>query len=62
MRMPRYATAALWVNPDGSHVRTTLAYSASSGSDSASLFLAGDVSAYNAAHADAPASEVVSSP
>ena len=57
MMMPLYATAALWVNPDGSHVRTTLA---SSGSDSASLFLTGDVSAYNAAHADAPASEVVS--
>ncbi len=49
-------SAALWVNPDGSHASTILAYSAS---DNA-LVLTGDVSAYNRAHADSPVSEVVS--
>ncbi|KAI0755582.1 hypothetical protein C8Q74DRAFT_1373364 [Fomes fomentarius] len=43
-----------WVNPDGSHPRTTLAYSESDGA----LVLTGDVSAYNQAHPDAQVSEV----
>ncbi|TBU27461.1 hypothetical protein BD311DRAFT_807702 [Dichomitus squalens] len=45
----------LWVNPDGSHVRTALAYSPSAPDG---LFLTGDVGAYNEAHTGAPASEV----
>ncbi|KAI1793753.1 hypothetical protein LXA43DRAFT_204475 [Ganoderma leucocontextum] len=44
----------LWVNPDGSHARSVLAYSAS---DDA-LLLTGDVSAYNRAHPGSPVSEV----
>ncbi|KAI0697186.1 hypothetical protein C8T65DRAFT_755526 [Cerioporus squamosus] len=42
-----------WVNPDGSHAKTTLAYSAADGA----LLLVGDVDAYNQAHPDAPLAE-----
>ncbi|KAI0643357.1 hypothetical protein C8Q79DRAFT_173822 [Trametes meyenii] len=45
---------AHWVNPDGSHPKTRVAYRARDGA----LFLAGDVDAYNAAHAGDPVAEV----
>ncbi|KAI0668218.1 hypothetical protein C8Q78DRAFT_1081603 [Trametes maxima] len=45
---------AHWVNPDGSHPKTRVAYRARDGA----LFLAGDVGAYNAAHAGDPVAEV----
>ncbi|RDX45958.1 hypothetical protein OH76DRAFT_917500 [Lentinus brumalis] len=43
----------LWVNPDGAHAKTTLAYSAIDGA----LLLAGDIDAYNQAHPEAPVTE-----
>ncbi|KAI0738193.1 hypothetical protein C8Q80DRAFT_262862 [Daedaleopsis nitida] len=43
-----------WVNPDGSHPKTSIVYVPST----KTLTLVGDVSAYNQAHPDAPASEV----
>ncbi|TFK86969.1 hypothetical protein K466DRAFT_565680 [Polyporus arcularius HHB13444] len=43
----------LWVNPDGAHAKTTLAYSATDGA----LLLTGDVDAYNQAHPEAPVAE-----
>ena len=50
---------AYWVNPDGSHARTAVAYSARANA----LVLTGEggVGAYNEAHPDAPVVEVVSS-
>ncbi|RPD52393.1 hypothetical protein L226DRAFT_258859 [Lentinus tigrinus ALCF2SS1-7] len=39
-----------WVNPDGSHPKTTLAYSTTDGA----LLLTGDIDAYNQAHPSAP--------
>ncbi len=49
-------TAALWVNPDGAHAKTTLVYSATDGA----LLLTGDIDAYNQAHPEAPVAEAVS--
>ncbi|CDO69730.1 hypothetical protein BN946_scf184697.g2 [Trametes cinnabarina] len=46
--------SAHWVNPDGSHPRTHVAYSARDGA----LLLTGDVDAYNEAHPDDALSEV----
>ena len=37
---------AYWVNPDGSHPKTTLAYSPSSSSSDGALLLTGDIDAY----------------
>ncbi|KAI8977795.1 hypothetical protein BD414DRAFT_155933 [Trametes punicea] len=48
------ALTAHWVNPDGSHPKTRVAYSAHDGS----LVLTGDVDAYNKAHPDDPVTEV----
>ncbi|OSC97168.1 hypothetical protein PYCCODRAFT_1472054 [Trametes coccinea BRFM310] len=48
------ALTAHWVNPDGSHPKTRVAYNAHNGT----LLLTGDVDAYNQAHADEPLSEV----
>ncbi|KAL7278242.1 hypothetical protein ACG7TL_008218 [Trametes sanguinea] len=48
------ALTAHWVNPDGSHPKTRVAYNAHNGT----LLLTGDVDAYNLAHADEPLSEV----
>ncbi|KAI9059839.1 hypothetical protein FKP32DRAFT_1605769 [Trametes sanguinea] len=48
------ALTAHWVNPDGSHPKTRVAYNAHNGT----LVLTGDVDAYNKAHADEPVTEV----
>ncbi|KAI0370749.1 hypothetical protein BV20DRAFT_1035697 [Pilatotrama ljubarskyi] len=48
------ALTAHWVNPDGSHPKTRVAYSARDGS----LVLTGDVAAYQQAHPDDHVSEV----
>ncbi|KAI0654298.1 hypothetical protein C8Q70DRAFT_1058548 [Cubamyces menziesii] len=48
------ALTAHWVNPDGSHPHTRVAYRARDGA----LFVAGDVAAYNAAHPGDVVSEV----
>ena len=37
---------AYWVNPDGSHPKTTLAYISSSSSSDGALLLTGDIDAY----------------
>ncbi|KAI0329472.1 hypothetical protein GY45DRAFT_1346523 [Cubamyces sp. BRFM 1775] len=48
------ALTAHWVNPDGSHPHTRVAYRARDGA----LFVTGDVAAYNAAHPGDGVSEV----
>ncbi|KAH9895703.1 hypothetical protein C8Q73DRAFT_447216 [Cubamyces lactineus] len=53
-----HALTVHWVNPDGSHPRTRVAYSARDGT----LFLTGDVGAYGAAHPEDLVSEVTPPP
>ena len=44
---------AYWVNPDGSHPKTTLAYISSSSSSDTALLLTGDIDAYTDTEAHA---------